>query len=311
MPHSARLAWTSNCRHDDKRGPGAPMVCLDCLRALLAGRVLDAKQAHRKAQEDTLQGGASVGHVAVLRTHAAYEHACATYRAVFLTEPTQHRPHCDGTCDEGRECWRMNLVSPEEAQRRGIELLDVADVEQLITSYCTHEDNSAVRAHYVCNVCRATLDAANVCDKPPPWKPADVQHASTPAQAPTPRAMATIAPAQTPARSVQCDSCGHYGTRDEVKLHSASGINKCRDADACANRCMAEAAPLPPIDMVLFCPRCGSQHLDKPDPAKGWTNPPHRSHLCAACGLVWRPADVPTNGVLATKTRGKGDTVPA
>jgi rubredoxin len=75
----------------------------------------------------------------------------------------------------------------------------------------------------------------------------------------------------------------------------------------------------PPIDMVLFCPDCGLQHVDAPEPAPdvmpgsafdgagGWTNPPHRSHRCAGCGHIWRPADVPTNGVAATKTKGKAD----
>lgn len=62
-----------------------------------------------------------------------------------------------------------------------------------------------------------------------------------------------------------------------------------------------------PIDMVLHCPGCGVQHIDSPYPAKGWTNPPHRSHLCHGCGLVWRPADIPTNGVQAVRTTGKED----
>jgi len=62
-----------------------------------------------------------------------------------------------------------------------------------------------------------------------------------------------------------------------------------------------------PIDLVLFCPACGTQHVDGPAPDKGWTNPSHRSHLCHACGHVWRPADVPTNGVRAVKTRGQAD----
>lgn len=61
-----------------------------------------------------------------------------------------------------------------------------------------------------------------------------------------------------------------------------------------------------PIDMVLFCPFCGTQHIDQPDDAHGWNNPPHRSHLCATCGHIWRPADVPTNGVLRV-SRGKSD----
>lgn len=72
-----------------------------------------------------------------------------------------------------------------------------------------------------------------------------------------------------------------------------------------------------PIDMLLFCPKCGAQHVDAPEKASddrpvlyadAWTNPPHRSHLCHACGTVWRPADVPTNGVAAIQTSGKADT---
>lgn len=74
------------------------------------------------------------------------------------------------------------------------------------------------------------------------------------------------------------------------------------------------ADPLP-IDMVLHCPACGLQHVDAPDTNYDphyeghmiWENPPHRSHLCAGCGHVWRPADVPTNGVAAVKTHGKAD----
>ncbi len=75
-----------------------------------------------------------------------------------------------------------------------------------------------------------------------------------------------------------------------------------------------------PIDMVLHCPNCGMQHIDKPEPGqfisggpnagrvrRGWNNPPHRSHLCHGCGHIWRPADVPTNGVQAVKTTGKAD----
>lgn len=91
-----------------------------------------------------------------------------------------------------------------------------------------------------------------------------------------------------------------------------------------------------PLDMVLHCPNCSQQHIDKPDcvfdhfdvPMEpdsdegkaqiaqmqawerehNWSNPPHRSHLCGVCGFIWRPADVPTNGVAATKTKGKDDT---
>lgn len=81
-----------------------------------------------------------------------------------------------------------------------------------------------------------------------------------------------------------------------------------------------------PIDMILHCPKCGMQHIDAPEPRRTlplgdaygtevvldaeWTNPPHRSHLCHSCGTIWRPADVPTNGVAAITTRGKADTWP-
>lgn len=75
-----------------------------------------------------------------------------------------------------------------------------------------------------------------------------------------------------------------------------------------------------PIDMILYCPNCGEQHVDAPEqsvdidgysPRLDWGNPPHRSHLCHFCNCVWRPADVPTNGVASIKTEGKADTWPA
>lgn len=81
-----------------------------------------------------------------------------------------------------------------------------------------------------------------------------------------------------------------------------------------------------PIPMILFCPNCGLQHIDAPgDPESftdepgrrwanpmrsGWTNPPHRSHLCEACDHVWRPADVATEGVAEIRTRGMIDDDP-
>lgn len=65
-----------------------------------------------------------------------------------------------------------------------------------------------------------------------------------------------------------------------------------------------EAGPIP---MLLFCPKCLAQHVDAPEPDNGWTNPPHKSHLCHACGTVWRPADVATVGVLDIATCGEND----
>jgi predicted RNA-binding Zn-ribbon protein involved in translation (DUF1610 family) len=88
---------------------------------------------------------------------------------------------------------------------------------------------------------------------------------------------------------------------------------------AFARALLSASKPAAPIDMLLFCPNCGTQHIDAPEEHErdeglsvrmdvSWTNPPHRSHLCHACECIWRPADVPTNGVAAITTKGKADT---
>ena len=82
---------------------------------------------------------------------------------------------------------------------------------------------------------------------------------------------------------------------------------------------MRKIAPRKPVDMVLHCPNCGVQHIDKPEANTGqyagmdgtcvWTNPPHRSHLCGHCGWQWRPSDTPTNGVAGLQTAGEADSI--
>ena len=62
-----------------------------------------------------------------------------------------------------------------------------------------------------------------------------------------------------------------------------------------------------PIDMLLWCPNCSTQHVDAAE-GDAWTNPPHKSHLCHHCGTIWRPADVATNGVRSINSRGQHDT---
>ena len=79
-----------------------------------------------------------------------------------------------------------------------------------------------------------------------------------------------------------------------------------------ADRLSVAGDDVAPIPMMLFCPKCGLQHIDMPDPTDDWDNPPHKSHKCVGpngCGTVWRPADVPTEGVAAIQTRGSKDTV--
>lgn len=95
-----------------------------------------------------------------------------------------------------------------------------------------------------------------------------------------------------------------------------------------------------PIDMVLHCPKCHTQHIDKDNSEelrieaaelgvdregdraysdwleeREWLNPPHKTHQCQnkACGHEWRPANVPTNGVhdITPKEQSNADTTTA
>lgn len=63
-----------------------------------------------------------------------------------------------------------------------------------------------------------------------------------------------------------------------------------------------------PIPMILFCPKCGVQHVDEAEPPE-WLNPPHATHKCKVCKHLWRPANVFTNGVLHIPM-GSSDTQP-
>lgn len=51
-----------------------------------------------------------------------------------------------------------------------------------------------------------------------------------------------------------------------------------------------EASPIP---MRLTCPDCGALHIDE----GVFATRVHKDHVCQNCGMVWRPAQVPTVGV--------------
>lgn len=53
-----------------------------------------------------------------------------------------------------------------------------------------------------------------------------------------------------------------------------------------------EALP-EPIPMLLWCPECGDRHIDRGE----FVTKPHETHACQHCGMVWKPAKVPTVGV--------------
>jgi hypothetical protein len=117
-----------------------------------------------------------------------------------------------------------------------------------------------------------------------------------------------------------------------------------RDLNAHLLGAVRDALESTPIPMILFCPNCLRQHIDRPAPAMfvqrnslgeiyrwlgqsefqrrlqektlntgtwevlpPWTNPPHKSHECQHCMHVWRPCDHPTVGVESINTKGKKD----
>lgn len=48
-----------------------------------------------------------------------------------------------------------------------------------------------------------------------------------------------------------------------------------------------------PIPMLLWCPQCHERHIDVGE----FAYKPHETHSCQHCGMVWKPAKVPTCGV--------------
>ena len=48
-----------------------------------------------------------------------------------------------------------------------------------------------------------------------------------------------------------------------------------------------------PVPMLLWCPSCGDRHIDVGE----FATKVHHTHACQSCGMVWRPAVVPTVGV--------------
>lgn len=62
-------------------------------------------------------------------------------------------------------------------------------------------------------------------------------------------------------------------------------------SEAARQECREKAQPIP---LLLACPACNERHIDKGE----YATKPHRTHACQHCGCLWRPANVPTVGVL-------------
>lgn len=56
---------------------------------------------------------------------------------------------------------------------------------------------------------------------------------------------------------------------------------------------MPSSEEIAPIPMCLWCPMCGTRHIDEGE----FATRVHHTHSCQGCGLTWRPAIVPTVGV--------------
>jgi len=48
-----------------------------------------------------------------------------------------------------------------------------------------------------------------------------------------------------------------------------------------------------PIQMILYCPECNYQHIDRDE----WATRLHKTHLCNNCQYEWRPYEEYTVGV--------------
>lgn len=49
-----------------------------------------------------------------------------------------------------------------------------------------------------------------------------------------------------------------------------------------------------PVPMILYCPMCTERHIDEGE----FETKVHHTHSCQSCGHTWRPAVVPTVGVM-------------
>ncbi len=77
-----------------------------------------------------------------------------------------------------------------------------------------------------------------------------------------------------------------HAARLAVALHEALAVSPPAQAD--------NAEVVKPIAMRLTCPNCGFLHIDEGE----FATKVHHTHSCQNCGLTWRPAVVPTVGVL-------------
>ena len=80
-----------------------------------------------------------------------------------------------------------------------------------------------------------------------------------------------------------CKDCG------AIRVGKDNDLNPDAQGDGWA----IPRVPFLGIEMRLTCPECGTLHIDEGE----FATKLHHTHACQHCGMVWRPAVVPTLGV--------------
>lgn len=76
-------------------------------------------------------------------------------------------------------------------------------------------------------------------------------------------------------------SCGGGGSAAEIE----DDLKEVEEATTRLTEILVRT-PASPTPMLLWCPKCGTRHID----AGPWAEKHHHTHACQECGLVWRPA---------------------
>lgn len=103
-----------------------------------------------------------------------------------------------------------------------------------------------------------------------------------------------------------CETCGRgaqYGGPCSSGFHlcractwwNGERISVCEGCQELEQQVFEEPPPPEPVPMILYCPKCHFKHVDVGE----FAQKVHHTHACQGpkCGLVWRPAIVPTVGV--------------
>ena len=81
-----------------------------------------------------------------------------------------------------------------------------------------------------------------------------------------------------------CDHCGC--------IHDPEEPHECEGTRTEGYKATIVALRSAGVPTLLWCPRCGQQHIDK----GLWATVPHRTHYCNYCCTEWRPFEVATYG---------------